>query len=141
MYSPTFTHWSAVKRILRYLNGSRSHGLLIQPAYTLTLRAYSDANWAGYLDDCLSISGYCIFLGNSLISWSSNKQQITSWSSTEAEYKSLALASAELVWVQYLLREFQVNLHSSPNLWCDNIRATYLASNPVFNAHTKKHRD
>jgi hypothetical protein len=62
---------------------------------------------------------------------------MVSRSSIEAEYRSLELASAELIWVQFLLHELQVRLSSSPILWCDNIGATYLASNPMFHARTK----
>lgn len=101
MHAPTTTHWASVKRILRYLNGSLSHGLSLQPDPSLTLHAYSDAHWAGCPDDRPSTSGYCIYLGPNLISWSSKKQPTVSRSSTESEYRSLALASAELVWLQF----------------------------------------
>lgn len=63
MHAPTTTHWSAVKRILRYLNGTLSHGLHFKPTSHLELHAYSDADWAGSVDDRRSTSGFCIFLG------------------------------------------------------------------------------
>jgi hypothetical protein len=99
MHHSTTIHWAAVKRVLRYLNGSRSHGITIQPTsqHQLQLHAYCDADWAGCLDDRRSTSRFCIFLGTTLVSWISKNQQTVSRSSTEAEYRSLALASAELI--------------------------------------------
>lgn len=69
-----------------------------------------------------------------MISWSSRKQATVSRSNTEAEYKSLANAIAELVWVQSLLQEFGVFLDRPLSLWCDNLGAMYLSANPVFHA-------
>jgi hypothetical protein len=65
------------------------------------------------------------------------KQPTVSHSSTEAEYKALANAIAELIWVEALVRELGVILKEKPCLWCDNLGATYLSANPVFHARTK----
>jgi len=136
MHNPTMSHWSAVKRILRYLKGSLQSGIHIRASSDLTLHAYSDSDWAGCPDDRKSTTGYLVFLGPNLISWSSKKQPTVSRSSTEAEYRSLAMASAELVWLQRLLHELK-HPCSSTVLWCDNLGATFLASNPAFHARTK----
>ena len=100
MHSPTTNHWTAVKRILRYLLGTSGYGLLIQRnsgsllhAYTdasFNLRAFSDADWAGCPDDRRSTGGFAIYLGSNLVSWSARKQRTVSRSSTESEYKALA---------------------------------------------------
>ncbi|XP_078164569.1 uncharacterized protein LOC144559423 [Carex rostrata] len=137
MHAPTSTHWLAVKRILRYLKGSPSFGLSLHVDLSLTLHAYSDSDWAGYPDDRRSTSGFCIYLGSNLVSWSSKKQPTMSKSRIKAEYRSLAQASAEMVWLQFLLVELHIATSSSPILWCDNIGATFLASNPMFHARTK----
>lgn len=137
MHKPSKLHWQAVKRILRYLKHTVSHGLLLTRSNISTLEAFSDADWAGCLDDRKSTGGYCVFLGSNLISWSSKKHPTVSRSSTEAEYKSVANATAELLWIQYLLQDLGVQHPSPPKLWCDNIGAKYLAANPVFHARTK----
>lgn len=78
MHQPTTSHWAATKRILRYLQGTLTYGLTFHSAPSLTIDAYSDADWAGSLDDRRSTSGYCIFLGNNLVSWSAKKQPTVS---------------------------------------------------------------
>jgi histone deacetylase 1/2 len=137
MHAPTENHWSAVKRILRYIRGSINLGLFFHSSSTNTLHAYSDADWAGSLDDRRSTTGFCIYLGRNLISWSAKKQPTVSRSSTEAEYRSLAVTCTEILWIQYLLAELQIPLASTPTLWCDNLGATFLAANPMFHARTK----
>ncbi|WVY95077.1 hypothetical protein V8G54_034165 [Vigna mungo] len=85
MQAPTTTHWSALKRLLRYLAGTSTHGIHISASSPLVFHAYSDADWAGDTDDYVSTTGYILYLGGTPISWSSRKQQSVARSSTESE--------------------------------------------------------
>jgi hypothetical protein len=101
------------------------------------MHAYSDADWADNVDDRRSTSGYCIYLGKNIVSWCAKKQTTISRSSTEAEYRSLALTCTEIMWIQYMLLEINIFDNFTPILWCDNIGATFLAAILMFHARTK----
>jgi histone deacetylase 1/2 len=103
----------------------------------MIVSAFSDADWARCVDDRRSTGGFAVFFGANLISWSARKQPTVSRSSTEVEYKALANATAELMWVHKLLQELGVPHSPVARLWCDNLGAKYLSANLVFHARTK----
>ena len=127
MHKPTTTHWEAAKRVLPYLAGTITTGLFFKRPNSLSLHAFSDADWAGNRDDYTSIGAYVFFLGQHSISWSAKKQTSVSRSSTEAEYRSVTNTAAEVCWVSSLLLEIGVPIPATPTVFCDNIGATYLA--------------
>jgi hypothetical protein len=135
--SPTQTHYDTACRVVRYLKGSPGRGLLFRRDAQLQLLGFTDADWAGCLDTRRSTSGYCFFLGSSLISWRAKKQHTVSRSSSEAEYRALSFASCELQWLVYLLTDLNVQCVKPPVLYCDNQSALHIAANPVFHERTK----
>jgi histone deacetylase 1/2 len=137
LHAPTTEHWTAAKRILRYVKDTIKLGTTFAPSSSTFLSAFSDADWAGDIDDRRSTGGFAIFVGPNLISWSAKKQPTVSRSSTEAEYKALGNGVAEAMWVESVLKELGVPRQRTAILWCDNLGATYLTANPVFHARTK----
>ncbi|CAL1355627.1 unnamed protein product [Linum trigynum] len=135
--SPSDAHWAAVKRIMRYLQGTITQGLLFQRSADSQLHGYSDASFASCPKDRKSVSGFAVFHDTNLVSWSTRKQNAVARSSTECEYRALATLASEVIWLQALLAELGQSPSTSPVLWCDNLGATYLAHNPVFHTRSK----
>ena len=131
MHDPRLPHYNHVKRVLRYLKGTLDHGLHINKSTPHSLTAYSDADWAGCPDTRRSTSRFCVFLGNNLISWSSKRQVTVSRSSAEAEYRVVAHAVADTIWVRQLLSELHRPIEQATIVYCDNISAVYMSRNPV----------
>ncbi|GJU70548.1 ribonuclease H-like domain-containing protein [Tanacetum coccineum] len=104
---------------------------------TTDLVAYSDADWVGCPTTRRSTFGYCIFLGNNLLSWSSKRQPTLSRSSAEAEYRGVANDVAETFWLRNLLRKLHTPLSFDTLVYCDNVSAVYLSCNPVQHQCTK----
>ena len=137
MHKPTTEHWTAVKRLLRYLCGTLHHGITLRRPSSLALHAFSDADWAGNKDDFTSTSAYIVYLGSNPVSWSSKKQRTVARSSTEAEYRSVAATASELRWICSLLTELGITPPTQPVIYCDNVGATNLCANPVFHSRMK----
>lgn len=137
MHAPRAPHLHALKRILRYVKGTTSLGLSIHRSPATTVIAYTDADWAGCPDTRRSTSGYSVFMGDNLLSWSSKRQTTLSRSSAEAEYRGVANVVSELCWLRNLLLELHCPPSHASIVYCDNVSAIYLSHNPVQHQRTK----
>lgn len=130
------SHWSAAKRVLRYLKGTRNVGLSFKKT-TKSLIGYVDANWANCLDDRKSYTGFVFMMAGNPISWESRKQPTTALSSTEAEYMALSEATKEAVYLQSFLLELGMTAVQKVKLFSDNCGAIKLADNPIHHNRSK----
>ncbi|XP_014511862.1 uncharacterized protein LOC106770576 [Vigna radiata var. radiata] len=136
MQSPTEHHYRAVQHVLRYIKSTPSEGLFFTADSPMHLKGFSDSDWATCPNTRRSTTGFCIFLGTSLVSWKSKKQKTVSRSSTEAEY-ALAAAVCEIQWLHYLLKDLQIEESGVPALYWDNKSARHIAHNQSFHERTK----
>ncbi|PKU87059.1 putative mitochondrial protein [Dendrobium catenatum] len=136
MHKPEISHTLLLKKLIRYIKGTITFGLPITRS-NLSLRTFSDADWASDPLTRKSTSGFCTFLGDTLVSWTVKKQPTVSRSSTESEYRALASATADTIWIKRLLRDFRVSHDNPVDIFCDNTSTIALANNPVFHARTK----
>jgi hypothetical protein len=137
MHDPKTAHLDALNRILKYLKGCPGKGLLYTKYGVLQVECYTDADWAGFLDDRRSTSGYCTFVGGNLVSWRSKKQPVVARSTAEAEFRSMAQGICELLWPQVLLVELKLHSHGPLMLYCDNKATIDIANNPIQHDRTK----
>ena len=137
MHDPRQPHLNALKRIIRYVQGTNGHGLQMYRSARRSLTANSEADWAGCPDTRSLTSGYCVYLGENLISWSSKRQPTVSRSSAEAEYRGVANTVAETCWIRNLLLQLRQPISRATLIFCDNISSVYLSANPVKHQRTK----
>lgn len=135
--APRACHLDAAHKVVRYLKYTLGQGILLSASSSLTLTAYADADWGSCPSTRHSLTGYCVTLGNSLVSWKSKKQNSASRSSAEAEYRAMADTCCEVQWLLHLFTDLGCHNLTPVTFYCDNKSALYIASNPIFHERTK----
>ena len=127
---PRKKHWTAVKRIVRYLKGTNNFGLLYKKSNSNSCEGFSDSDWASDVNDCKSTSGYIFQVGGTAISWRSWKQSCAALSTAEAEYIALSQAAQEAIWLRQLYTDLQGEPPEPITVYEDNQTAICLYKDP-----------
>ncbi|XP_074271656.1 secreted RxLR effector protein 161-like [Silene latifolia] len=109
MHDPKKDHWDAALRVVRFVKGTLSRGLVIARSSSLELKGYTDSDWGRCPLTCRFVIGYFVTFGGTPVSWKTKKQVTVSKSSAEAEYRAMAMLTSELVWLKALLALLGVN--------------------------------
>ena len=134
--NPQPAHWTAVKRIFSYVQGTRDYGLRFGPSISVPI-GYTDSDYAGNTHTRQSTSGFIFILNGGPIAWSSRRQQCIALSTTEAEYVAACEAAKESVWLRRLLLEIIPDWKQPIPLMCDNISSIELTRSPKFHQRMK----
>ncbi|CAM8933504.1 unnamed protein product [Rhodiola kirilowii] len=137
MQKPTEEHMRAALRLLIFIKRAPAQGILFSAQSSLQLQAFCDADWVACPITRKSLTGHCVTLGSSVISWKTKKQPVVSRSSAESDYRAMTAVCCELVWLVRLLGDMGVTVNGAIPLHYDNKAAIHIAHNPVFHERTK----
>ncbi|XP_065859400.1 retrovirus-related Pol polyprotein from transposon RE1 isoform X1 [Euphorbia lathyris] len=137
LHKPQEHHLREAHQILRYLKLHPAQGVFYPSNSQLQLKGFTDSDWGNCKITRKSVTGFAVFLGNSLISWKLKKQNTISRSSSESEYRAMASTACELQWLLFLLKDLHIYHPKPALLYCDNLSAIHIAKNPVFHERTK----
>ena len=136
--NPGQAHWTACKRILRYLKDAINLGIVYKPSATdvFDIVAYSDSDWGSDADDRRSKTGYTVLVAGGAVVWQTKSQKTVALSSCEAELYAACEAVKEILWLTMFFTELKLKFNK-PILYVDNQGAIALAKNPVLHQRTK----
>nr|XP_016434459.1 PREDICTED: uncharacterized mitochondrial protein AtMg00810-like [Nicotiana tabacum] len=137
MQTPKKSHMDATICIVRYLKHAPGMGVIMRRRPANALVGFCDSDWAACPISRISVSGYLIKFGDSLISCKSKKQHTVSRSSAEAKYKSMAFAVDKIVWLRGLFAELGSPIHQPVIMFSNSKAAMQITVNPIFHEHTK----
>ena len=140
MLDPRQSHQKTADRIMTYLKGTFGNGLLFPTGGEPIITIYTNSDFASLVDDSRSTSGYCSFLGKSLVTWQSKKQSEVSLSSAEAELRALKKGVCEGMWLKDMLTDLGLCSSRPITLYSDSQYAIAMAKNPVHHDRTKNAR-
>ncbi|XP_073312382.1 secreted RxLR effector protein 161-like [Primulina huaijiensis] len=137
MHDPSKVHFTAAKRILRHLQGTKKLELHYVKDQDNKLVGFTNRDWAGSQDDWKSTSGYIFCLGPKVIAWSSKKQKTVALSSAKAEYIATTEAACEATWLRRILGDLEQVQSQPTKIYCDNMSVVAMTKNTVFHARSK----
>jgi hypothetical protein len=137
MDQPRDFHLKVAQHIVQYIKGAPSQGLIYPSDSDLHVKTFFDSDWASCPDTRRSTTGYCVFIGSSLVSWRSKKQNTVSKSSAKAEYKAMTSAVCEIVWMKYLLFNLRIHQAQGSLSFSDSQATLHIVANPFFHERTK----
>lgn len=137
MGKPTELHFQAVKRVLRYLNGTTNFEIFYKKGGSKSLIGYTDSDYAGDVEDRKSTSGYVFMLGSRAISWSSKKQPIVTLSTIEAEFVADASCASQAIWMKRIFEKWSQLQSGCTTIFCDNSSTLNLSRNPIMHGQSK----
>jgi hypothetical protein len=138
--NPGWNHWTAAKRVLRYMKGTKKLGIKFNKSEGFELYGYCDADWAGNLDTRRSTTGYVFILAGGAISWKVKAQPTVALSSAEAEYMALSAAVQEAIYLRNLMKDLSYEIRKPTIIFQDNQACMSMAKNPT-NHQRRKHID
>ena len=137
MHESRRIHWSGALRILSFVKGAPGRDLVYRRNGHMKIIAYSDSGYAGDRGERKSMSDFCTYVEENLVTWRSKKQNIVSRSSVEVEYRSMAQTTCEMMWIRSLLLEFGFTIEMPIPMHCDNQAAIFITNNSTFHERTK----
>jgi hypothetical protein len=126
MHLPREPHMEAAYQIFRYLKSKPCKRLLFSQHDYLKIKAYTNADWAGYIMDRWSILGYCTFVERNLVAWHSKKKLVVVRSSAEAEFRAMTHGVCELLWLKILWKELGFDSKDLMKLYCVKLQLILL---------------
>ncbi|XP_049382923.1 uncharacterized mitochondrial protein AtMg00810-like [Solanum stenotomum] len=139
LHQPKQSHLNDALKVVRYIKSQTGLGVLLSSKSSKQLQVYCDSDWGACLHTRRSVTGFMVKLGGSLISWKSKKQGTISRSLDEPEYKSMASAVVEVVWLVKLFKELGAEVLTPVIIYSDSKSAIQITSNPVLHERTKKY--
>jgi hypothetical protein len=137
--NPGPEHWTAVKRVIRYLKKTQNCKLVYAPSNSYEpFITHSDADLGGDADNARSTAGFVISVGGGAVLWSSRLQRQVAMSSTEAEYTTAAATGSEIIWMRDFFDEIGYDTSEPSTLFIDSASALQVAKNPEHQS-TMKH--
>ncbi|GJU69774.1 zinc finger, CCHC-type containing protein [Tanacetum coccineum] len=137
MQDPKEHHLKAVKQVIRYIKGTKEHGIIYKKEGGCKITGYSDSSYGINTDQGKGTTGIVFYFGESPITWCTQKQPTVALSSCESEFMAATGAACQALWLKRLLSELTGWEEERITLKVDNISAIALVKNPVFHGRSK----